>query len=115
MANLGRLDGAPGAPRLFQNASDTSSHWIAVKLTGTSSNRDGFGTSITVTAGGVTRIQEAGACQGHTSQSVVPVHFGLGDAAVVDVMEIVWPSGAIQTLREVPADQVLPVTEPASP
>ena len=112
VANLGRLDGTLGSPRLFQNRSGSSNHWIAIKLTGTSSNRGGVGARVKVTAGGITRVQEAGSCQGHMSQSVVPVHFGLGDAAHIDLMEIVWPSGIVQTLRDLAADQVLQVTEP---
>jgi hypothetical protein len=64
-----------------------------------------------VTTGAVTRIRERGARQGHTSHSVVPVHFGLGEASQADTVEIRWPSGTVQVLTDVQANQVVTVTE----
>jgi hypothetical protein len=49
---------------------------------------------------------------GYASSSAVPVHFGLGEARVADEIEIRWPSGTVQTLKSVAADQVLQVKEP---
>jgi hypothetical protein len=49
---------------------------------------------------------------GYASSSVVPVHFGLGEARVADEIEIRWPSGIVQTLKNVAADQILQVKEP---
>ncbi len=71
-----------------------------------------MGARITVTAAGVTRIREQGVHQGHTSHSVVPVHFGLGTATVADTVEVRWPSGIVQTLTDVPVNQQVTVTEP---
>ena len=65
-----------------------------------------------MTTGDVTQIREMGASQGHQSHSVVPVHFGLGKSTQADAVEIRWPSGIVQTLSDVPADQMLTVTEP---
>ena len=112
VVNLGKLDGTPGIARLFINTSDNTNHWLGIRTIGTTSNRDGIGTRITMTAGGVTQIREMGASQGHASHSVVPVHFGLGTATRADVVEIRWPGGTVQILTDVPADQLLTVTEP---
>ena len=49
---------------------------------------------------------------GYASSSAGPVHFGLGDARVADEIEIRWPSGTVQTLKNVAADQVVQVKEP---
>ena len=54
-----------------------------------------------------------GLSQGNLSYSVTPVHFGLGAAARADVVEIRWPSGVVQSITNVEANQVLTVTEPS--
>jgi hypothetical protein len=51
----------------------------------------------------------------YASSSLGPVHFGLGADTKADTVEIHWPSGIVQTLQNVPADQILKVTEPAEP
>jgi hypothetical protein len=50
---------------------------------------------------------------GYASSSYGPVHFGLGPDRVADSVEIVWPSGAVQTLHEVEGDRIVKVKEPA--
>jgi hypothetical protein len=50
---------------------------------------------------------------GYASSSAGPVHFGLGRNASVDLVEIHWPSGVVQELKNVPGDQILKVKEPA--
>ena len=111
VVNVGDLSGRPGIAKLFQNVSDTTNHWLRIKLVGTNSNRDAIGARIRITSGGVTQIREMGSSQSHMSHSVVPVHFGLGSNIKVDLVEIRWPSGGLQTLSNVPADQILTVTE----
>ena len=112
MVNLGRSDGTPGTARLFRNVTSNVNHWLSVRTIGTTSNRDGIGARITITVGGVTQIREMGASQAHMSHSVVPVHFGLGEATKADTVEIKCPSGIIQVLTDVDADQMLTATEP---
>jgi hypothetical protein len=112
IVNLVHKNGDPGTARLFENVTLNSNSWLSFKLIGTTSNRDGIGARVTVSAGGVTRIREMGASGGHMSASVVPIHFGLGGATVADVVEIRWPSGTLQTLTGVQVNQTLTVTEP---
>ncbi len=102
------------ADRLFllHNRDASGNHWLVLNLQGTKSNRDGFGASIKVTAGGKTRCAEARCQEGFLGTSDPRIHFGLGQAKTVEKIEIRWPSGTQQTLRDVPAGQVLKVKEP---
>ena len=113
VVNMGTLDGEPGTARLFINTSETGNNWLKVSLEGANSNRFGIGARVVVSAGAVRQVREMGASQSHMSNSVVPVHFGLGDAQIVDTVEVHWPSGRKQRLESVPVNQELTVVEPA--
>ena len=112
VVNIGRLDGNTGVLRLFENTSENGNHWLSIKTVGNTSNRDGMGARIRITSGGLTQRRDVGASQGHMSHSLVPAHFGLAGATQADTVEVRWPSGVIQRFRDVPADQMLTVTEP---
>jgi len=88
-------------------------HWLKVALTGSASNRDGLGAAVRVTAGGRTLTQWQDGKSGYLSQSVLPLYFGLGDAATVDRVDVSWPSGRKQSITTgVKANSTLRVTEP---
>ena len=112
----GKLDlvvTALSAPaEIWINDSPGNHHWLELALEGTKSNRDGIGARFKVTAGGSAQYNHMTTASGYASSSAVPVHFGLGDARVADEIEIRWPSGTVQTLKNVAADQVLQVKEP---
>ena len=112
VVNMGTRDGEPGISRLFINTSENGNNWLRVALRGTDSNRFGIGARVVVTAGGARQIREMGASQSHISNSVVPAHFGLGDAETVDAIEVRWPSGKTQRLENVPVNQELTIVEP---
>ena len=76
----------------------TSIHYINVKLVGSTSNRDGLGAMVTVTAGDSKYIKAMDGKSGYLSQSVMPLNFGLGAAMSVDRIDIAWPSGKKQTV-----------------
>ena len=97
---------------LVRNVSTDTGHWLELRLKGTKSNRDGIGARVTIFAGGKQQMQERVASSGYLSQNDGRLHFGLGAAAVVDKMEIRWPSGREQTLEAVPADRMMTVEEP---
>ncbi len=73
-------------------------NWLTVKLVGTTSNRDGLGATVTVTAGSKSYLKVLDGKSGYLSQSVLPLYFGLGDAEQVDAVEVAWPSGKTQTV-----------------
>ena len=111
VCNLGDEQGNPGTAGLFMNVSAAQNSWLAIKLVGTLSNRDGVGARVEVVSGGVTRIREMGSSQSHMSHSVVPVHLGLGSSARAESVTIRWPSGQVQTLSDVAANQRIVVVE----
>jgi len=113
----GRLDvvvSALSAPaEIWINQSPGKNHWLEFKLQGTQSNRDGIGARIKlVTKSGAQYNHMTTGC-GYASSSAGPVHFGLGANASADLVEIHWPSGIVQQLRNVVGDRVIVVKEPA--
>ena len=112
----GRLDivvSALSAPaEIWMNQSPGANHWLELKLQGTRSNRDAIGARIKVITKSGAQYNHVTTAVGYASSSAGPVHFGLGKDAVADLIEIHWPSGIIQALRNVPGDQLLKVKEP---
>ena len=106
VANVG------GRAKLFENTCDWGGNWLIVKTVGTVSNRDGIGARISVVAGRSSQVRDVYGGSSSVSQNMVEAHFGLGRAAMVDSVTIRWPSGAVQTLTDVPPNQWLTVTEP---
>jgi hypothetical protein len=111
----GKLDlvvTALSAPaQIWINDSPNSNHWLELALQGTKSNRDAIGAKIRITAGGQTQFNHVTTASGYASSSAGPVHFGLGTARTVDDIEIRWPSGSTQVLKNVEADRILRVKE----
>jgi hypothetical protein len=112
----GRLDAvttALSAPaEVWLNDSGGPAHWLELKLEGTASNRDGIGARIKVTESGTTQYNHVSFAAGYASASAAPVHFGLGRSESASVVEIRWPSGIVQELRNVVADRIIRVKEP---
>jgi hypothetical protein len=99
---------------LWMNRSPGAAHWLDIALRGIKSNRDGIGARIKVVtpAGAQYNHQTSSVC--YASSSLGPVHFGLGKETRATSIEIIWPSGIVQTLTNVKADQILHVTEHAA-
>jgi enediyne biosynthesis protein E4 len=105
-----------GPVKLFHNTTQNSNHWILLKLVGTKSNRMGIGAQIKITTDdGNKQWNEVTTAVGYASSSDPRVHFGLGKNEKIKEIEIRWPSGIKQTLKNVPADQILTIEEPKSP
>jgi hypothetical protein len=99
-------------PLLLHNTGDSSAHFLNIQLKGTKSNRDALGARIKLTAGGLKQLREVAAGGSYLSHSDLRVHVGLGGATHADVIEILWPSGVLQTLRNVPAGRFHVIEEP---
>jgi hypothetical protein len=112
----GRLDivvSALSAPaEIWMNQSPGLNHWLELRLQGTKSNRDAIGARIKVVTKSGAQYNHVTTAVGYASSSAGPVHFGLGKNASADLVEIHWPSGIVQLLKNVPADQLLKVKEP---
>ena len=113
VVNMGTRDGEPGAARLFINTTANDNNWLSVVVGGAENNRFGIGARVEVTAGGVTQVRAMGASQSHMSNSVVPLHFGLGNAETVDAIQVFWPSGRTQLIENVDINQQVVIAEPA--
>ncbi len=111
----GRLDlvvAALSAPaEIWMNDSPDSNHWIELALEGTKSNRDGIGAKIRISARGLTQYEQVSHASGYASSSAGPVHFGLGAAETVAEIEIRWPSGTRQVLKDVATGRVVRIKE----
>ncbi|MGC8882245.1 MAG: CRTAC1 family protein [Bryobacteraceae bacterium] len=114
----GRLDfvstALNGRAELWLNDSPGAGHWIAFRLHGTRSPRDGQGARVKVTSRSLTQYNHVAFTVGYASASAGPLHFGLGKDDAADAVEILWPSGQRQELRGLKADRVYDITEPAA-
>jgi hypothetical protein len=96
----------------LRNNKGNLNNWVLIKLTGTSSNRDGIGARVKLTAGGKTQTAQRKSTTGYLSQNDPRMHFGLGKSQMIDHIEIVWPSGKTQTFENISVNQILDVKEP---
>ncbi|HKS73821.1 MAG TPA: CRTAC1 family protein [Terriglobales bacterium] len=98
-------------PSLLRNNNSSGHQWLVIKAVGTRSNRSAIGARIEVTAGGHRQIREVLSGSSYLSQSGLRQHFGLGKAREVDEIEIRWPSGHIDRLSKIDANQFITVQE----
>jgi hypothetical protein len=107
----GRLDAVVSVlgerPEFWRNVTAGAGHWLDLKLVGARSNRDAIGAEVHIG----NQWNEMTSSVGYASSALAPVHFGLGAQASAPDLEITWPSGIVQRLRDVKADQVLTVRE----
>ena len=99
-----------GSPALFKNVGATN-HSLRIKLVGTKSNRDGIGSVVKVTAGGDVQSKTLVSGSSYMSSSEMVLTFGLAGHTQADAIEIHWPSGQVDMLKNVGADQIVTVKE----
>lgn len=113
--NDGKVDAlvvdADGPPALLINETQTSDHAVLFRLIGEKSNKVGIGARVRVTAGGLRQLNEVRGGNSLFSQSDLRLHFGLGQHATMDAVEVSWPSGAKQTFHNLPADFIYTIDE----
>jgi hypothetical protein len=100
-------------PMLLRNDGAGANHWLEILLIGTKSNRDGTGASLKLTAEGETHIEQAKGGMSYMSASDPRIHFGLGKRSKIELLEIRWPSGQVDLLKDVPVDKIIAVKEGA--
>ena len=96
---------------VLRNNTSRDGHALEVRVVGVKSNRNGIGARVTITAQGRTQMREVKSGSSYLGQNDLRVHFGLGDARRVERIDVRWPDGQVETIRDVPADQILTVTE----
>jgi hypothetical protein len=99
------------APSLWKQTASPSGNWVILKLSGVPSNRSGIGARVRLTAGGRTQYGEVRSGGSYLSQNDLRLHFGLGEARVVDRIEILWPGGKRQVREKQTANRVLNIRE----
>jgi enediyne biosynthesis protein E4 len=115
IANNGNIDivllnvGEP--PSLLLNTNTIQNHRVLFHLAGTKSNRAAIGARVTIHAGGMTQFDEVRGGGSYLSQNDLRLHFGLGSVTRIDSVEVRWPSGKIETLKDVPADKIYTIVE----
>ena len=116
--NDGRLDAVvttnDGPIHILHNETPTQNHWLLLKLVGHKSNRDGIGAEVKLITAKGPQFATVSTAGSYLSSSDKRVHFGLGSEPSAQSIEIRWPSGITQTLKNVRADQILTVEEPMS-
>jgi hypothetical protein len=107
--NSGRLDivveNLTGGPMILEAKSPPENHWVSFQLEGSTSNRLALNARVYVTTGSMRQMDEVRSGGSYLSQSDLRLHFGLGDAARIDSVEVRWPNGATQTFKDVAADR----------
>jgi enediyne biosynthesis protein E4 len=102
-----------GPALVLMNRGGTENYWLLVNTIGTRSNRDGIGAQVRLVSSlGEVQYGFVSTCGSYVSASDKRVHFGLGAAPTVSLLEVTWPSGIVQKLENLRANQVLTVKEP---
>jgi len=96
---------------LLRNDGGNQNNWLQIKLIGTKSNRDGIGARVTVKSGELTQIREIIAGNSVMSESSLEAAFGLEKDPKAEMVKIRWPSGIVQTMKDIAANQVITVVE----
>jgi hypothetical protein len=116
--NDGRLDAVvttnDGPVHILHNETQTANHWLTLKLVGHKSNRDAIGAEIKLVTGKGPQFATVTTASSYLSSSDKRVHFGLGLETVAKTVEIHWPSGIVQTLKDLPGDRILQIDEPSA-
>jgi len=117
--NDGRLDAVvtsnDGPVYLLHNETPTPNHWLTLKLVGHKSNRDAIGAEVKLITANGAQFATVSTAGSYLSSSDKRVHFGLGAESSAQSIEIRWPSGIFQTLKNVRGGQILQVDEPLPP
>ena len=107
------VENLDGQPVVLHNPGSPGMHWVSFELAGTKSNRLALGARVTIHAGGQTQTEEVRSGGSYLSQSDLRIHFGLGAATKIDSVEIRWPSGHTDAMRDLAAGRFYAVLEGA--
>jgi hypothetical protein len=100
-------------PEILRNDGGNANNWLQVMLVGVKSNRDGVGAALKLTSENFTQYAQRKGGMGYMSAQDPRIHFGLGPRKTIGSLEITWPSGTVDTLANVPVNQIITVKEGA--
>ena len=98
-------------PELLRADSGNQNNWLTIKTIGVKSNRNGIGVRIKCVTEDGSQIDEVRSGGSYYSQNDLRVHFGLGKNQMVKTVELHWPSGQVDTLKNISANQIITVKE----
>jgi hypothetical protein len=105
------IENLKGEPTILQSQGGPPNHWIGFELAGTKSNRLALNARVKVIVGDLVQTGEVRSGGSYLSQNDLRLHFGLGAKQTVDKLEIVWPTGKTETLRNLFADHLYEIKE----
>ena len=105
------IEDLDGTPMVLRNRGIPGRHWVSFELAGTKSNRAAIGARVKITAGGMTQSDEVRSGGSYLSQSDLRVHFGLEEASTIDGVEVRWPSGAVDTMKNLVTNKYYGILE----
>jgi hypothetical protein len=105
------IEDLDSSPMILRNHGISGRHWVSFELAGTKSNRAAIGARIKIVAGGMTQTDEVHSGGSYLSQNDLRIHFGLASSTKIDSVEIRWPSGTVDTLKNLAADKFYSVLE----
>ena len=109
------ISNANDTPQLLRNDSGNQGNWVLIRTIGTRSNRAGIGARIKIQTGDLIQIDEVRSGSGYLSQNDLRLHFGIGVHEHIDAIEVRWPSGVVDIIRDVAPNQILTITEGSYP
>ncbi len=105
------INNLDGKPTILKNDGGSHNNWITIKAVGHGMNRDAIGARAKVVSGDLTQWDEVHAGGSYLSSSDLRLHYGLGKRTQVDLIEIHWPDGKVETVRGIPANNFLTIEE----
>ena len=100
-----------GECKFIRNNKGNQNNWIEFDLEGITSNKDGIGALVSIVCGETKQVAQKKSTTGYLSQGDPRIHFGLGQNETIDEVQIKWPSGIVQKLTDIPANQILQIVE----
>jgi enediyne biosynthesis protein E4 len=105
------INNLDGAPVVLKNHGVAGRHWVSFELAGTKSNRLAIGARLKLVAGGITQTEEIHSGGSYLSQNDLRVHFGLNQTTKIGSLEIRWPSGKVETIKDLEAGKFYSLLE----
>jgi hypothetical protein len=105
------INNLDGGPQLLRNDGGNTQNSVLIKTIGVKSNRDGVGASVKVVAGDLTQVDEVRSGDSYLSQSDLRLHFGLAKRTKIDLIEVRWPSGIVDKIKDVGVNKIVTIKE----
>jgi enediyne biosynthesis protein E4 len=105
------VENLDGQPQILRPSGGPENHWLSVQLLGVQSNKLALNARVRVTAGDLVQLDEVLSGGSYLSQSDLRLHFGLGSHDKADKVEVIWPTGKVESLANLPADRFYIIRE----